>query len=93
LRLSCPLGKGQDPRGKDYYWITGDHPTGRPKEGTDVGALAAGFASVTPLQLDLTDYKAISTLPAWFWPDKIAGIDSNNGHEFHEKILYTTKRS
>jgi len=75
------LDKRQDPRGKDYYWIAGDHPTGVPKEGTDVEALAAGYASVTPLQLDLTDYKAISTLSAWFWPDDIAEILPGYGPE------------
>lgn len=61
------LDKRQDPRGNDYYWIGGDRPTGVPKEGTDIGALAAGYASVTPLQLDLTAYQAISVMASWFW--------------------------
>lgn len=43
-----------DPRGGTYYWIAGDMPTGLPDPGTDIGALSEGFASVTPLQLDLT---------------------------------------
>ncbi|GIK56383.1 MAG: 5'/3'-nucleotidase SurE [Chloroflexi bacterium] len=62
------LDKRQDPRGNDYYWIGGDRPTGVPKEGTDVGALAQGYASVTPLQLDLTAYHALSVLADWEWP-------------------------
>lgn len=61
------LDKRQDPRGNDYYWIGGDRPTGVPKEGTDVGALAKGFASATPLQLDLTAYHAMTTLSDWDW--------------------------
>jgi 5'-nucleotidase len=61
------LDKRQDPRGRDYYWIGGDSPTGIPEDGTDVGALAAGYASITPLQLDLTAYPALSTLSNWQW--------------------------
>ena len=56
-----------DPRGRPYYWIGGDAPTGVSESGTDVGALAAGFISVTPLQLDLTAYRAISDLNTWNW--------------------------
>ncbi|MFO8036095.1 MAG: 5'/3'-nucleotidase SurE [Anaerolineales bacterium] len=44
----------KDPRGTPYYWIGGDPPTGAPDRGTDIGALAAGYASLTPLALDLT---------------------------------------
>jgi len=43
-----------DPRGKPYFWIGGDLPTGVEEPGTDYGALAAGFVSITPIQLDLT---------------------------------------
>lgn len=43
-----------DPRGKPYYWIGGEAPTGVEEPGTDYGALAAGFVSITPIQLDLT---------------------------------------
>ena len=61
------LEKRQDPRGRDYYWIGGDTPTGIAEEGTDVGALANNYASVTPLQLDLTAYPALSNLINWQW--------------------------
>lgn len=54
-----------DPRNRPYYWIGGDVPTGVPEEGTDVGALSGGYVSITPLQLDLTDYKAIDVLKNW----------------------------
>jgi 5'-nucleotidase len=45
-----------DPRGKPYYWIGGDAPTGVEEPGTDYGALSAGFVSITPIQLDLTSH-------------------------------------
>lgn len=43
------LDERMDPRGQPYYWIGGDAPTGVPEPGTDIGALADGFISVTPL--------------------------------------------
>lgn len=61
------LDQRTDPRGRPYYWIGGDSPTGTPEEGTDVGALAAGYISITPITLDLTMYSAIPTLGDWGW--------------------------
>ena len=59
------LDKRLDPRGRPYYWIGGEEPTGVNEEGTDVGALARGYVSITPLQLDLTNYKAMEALKGW----------------------------
>lgn len=64
------LDERVDPRNKAYYWIGGDAPTGVPERGTDVGALAEGFVSVTPLQLDLTAYRALTDLNTWDWHDE-----------------------
>jgi len=61
------LDKRIDPRGHPYYWIGGDAPTGVNEDGTDVGALASGFVSITPLQLDLTNYRAMDVLKKWEW--------------------------
>jgi 5'-nucleotidase len=54
-----------DPRGRPYYWIGGEAPTGVVEEGTDFGALKEGYVSITPLQLDLTNYKAMDVLKKW----------------------------
>ena len=59
------LDKRTDPRGRPYYWIGGEAPTGINEEGTDVGALLAGYVSITPLHLDLTSYKAMDVLKTW----------------------------
>src|SRR5450759_164355 len=48
------LDARKDPRGKPYYWIGGEFPIGILEEGTDYGAIMAGYVSITPLQLDLT---------------------------------------
>jgi len=79
------LDRRTDPRGRDSYWIGGDRPTGLPKEGTDVGALADGYASVTPLKLDLTDYEALQALASWQWPQAAPALPEfalagANGH-------------
>ena len=55
-----------DPRGKPYYWIAGEEPGGVVEDGTDIGALADGYVSITPLQLDLTDYPRAQQIAMWF---------------------------
>lgn len=47
--------KRVDPRGKDYYWMTGKFVNMDEGDGTDVEALADGYASVVPVKFDLTD--------------------------------------
>ncbi len=62
------LIRREDPRGRPYYWIGGDAPGGVAEEGTDIGALAQNYVSVTPIQLDLTAHQYIETLRQWPWP-------------------------
>lgn len=59
------LIRREDPRGKPYYWIGGDAPTGLREEGTDIGALANGYVSITPIQLDLTAHQWLERLRDW----------------------------
>ncbi len=54
-----------DPRGKLYYWIGGEDPTWEADELSDFNAVSEGYVSVTPLLLELTDYKAIVEMEAW----------------------------
>jgi 5'-nucleotidase len=65
-RLDCRI----DPRGHSYYWIGGDTPTGVVEDGTDYGAIKAGFISVTPLQLDLTAYQCLKDFSYLKWESK-----------------------
>ncbi len=57
----------KDPRGRPYYWIGGEAPTGVPEDGTDFGALAEGYVSITPLHLDLTAHQVLAELQGWEW--------------------------
>lgn len=61
------LDRRLDPRGRPYYWIGGEAPTGVPDEGTDFGALERGFVSITPLDLDFTDYSVMESLRSVKW--------------------------
>jgi 5'-nucleotidase len=59
------LVRRQDPRGRPYYWIGGDVPSGVADPGTDFGALASGYVSLTPLQLDLTAHDRLAEVESW----------------------------
>ncbi|MCJ7583681.1 MAG: 5'/3'-nucleotidase SurE [Anaerolineales bacterium] len=61
------LDARKDPRGRPYYWIGGDFPTGVDEPGTDFGAIRAGYVSITPLQLDLTAREAMEEMKKWEW--------------------------
>ena len=78
------LDERTDPRGRPYYWIGGDAPTGVPERGTDVGALAEGFVSVSPLQLDLTAYRTLTDLNTWQWE---AGSDGYSAPQMPQMIF------
>jgi len=60
-----PIVKGFDPRGKPYYWIGGQVSTWSGGENTDFEAVENGYISVSPLHLDLTNYRAIDKLRNW----------------------------
>ncbi len=68
------LVKREDPRGRPYYWIGGEAPTGVPETGTDFGDLQAGYVSITPIQLDLTAHDLLVRLRGLDWStDEILG--------------------
>ncbi len=52
----------QDPRGRDYYWMTGKFVNRDMGEDTDINALKNGFASVVPVRFDLTDERLLGWL-------------------------------
>ncbi len=50
-----------DPEGVPYYWIAGT-PTGQREADTDYTAVVDGYATITPLHLDLTDREFLAAL-------------------------------
>lgn len=57
--------KSADPRGRVIYWVGPPGTEQDAGEGTDFYAVTNGYVSVTPLQIDLTDYESINALNAW----------------------------
>jgi 5'-nucleotidase len=55
----------KDPRGRRYFWIGVGPPAWEAGEDTDHAAVHAGYVSVTPLMLDLTDYPGLRGLKDW----------------------------
>lgn len=54
-----------DPRGRKYYWIGGGKLGFEDQPGTDFYAVQARKVSLTPLHLDLTNYRAMEKLLNW----------------------------
>lgn len=57
--------RAEDPRGRTIFWIG---PPGSQQDagpGTDFDAIERGYVSVTPLQVDLTKYKALDQISGW----------------------------
>jgi 5'-nucleotidase len=54
-----------DPRGRPYYWIGAGPPEWDEDEDSDISAIRAGFATVTPVHLDLTNYSVLRRMAEW----------------------------
>ncbi|AYL97784.1 5'/3'-nucleotidase SurE [Mucilaginibacter celer] len=54
-----------DPHKRPYYWLTGVFQLNDGGEDTDVWALEHGYASVVPVQFDMTAHHAIPYLNNW----------------------------
>ena len=53
----------RDPRNKKYYWLTGSFVNYESEDPTtDEYALAEGYVTVVPVQVDMTDYKRLEQL-------------------------------
>lgn len=63
--IAEPTIKSLDPRGRKIYWIGQPGPEQDAGPGTDFYAVNSGYVSITPLQLDLTQYKVLDELSSW----------------------------
>jgi len=60
-----PVVKASNPHGQPIYWVG---PAGKAQDagaGTDFHAVAQGKVSITPLQIDLTQYGQMDAVRAW----------------------------
>lgn len=60
-----PTVKSLTPRNETVYWVGAVGAAQDAGEGTDFHAVANGYVSVTPLQIDLTHQGQISTVRGW----------------------------
>jgi 5'-nucleotidase len=66
-----PVIRGTNPRGETVYWVGAAGDAADAGEGTDFHAVANDFVSITPLQIDLTQYTQLETVRAW-----LAGVSA-----------------
>jgi 5'-nucleotidase len=59
------LTRAQDPAGREYFWIGGGESKWWGGPESDFRAVHSGFVSVTPLHLDLTNYKLLEKIGSW----------------------------
>jgi len=59
------LTRREDPSGREYFWIGGGVSRWSGRDDSDFRAVQAGYVSVTPLHLDLTNYRLISEVRSW----------------------------
>jgi 5'-nucleotidase len=64
-RYADSITKALDPKGREYFWIGGDISTWTGGEDADYKAVEDGYISVTPLHLDLTNYKILEEIRRW----------------------------
>ena len=60
--LGDNLTEGTDPRGRKYYWTGPSQMRGGAEPGTDLGALADGLVSISPIHLNLTNVPVAAAL-------------------------------
>jgi 5'-nucleotidase len=59
------LTRASDPNGREYFWIGGGESKWWGGPESDFRAIHEGFISVTPLHLDLTNYKLLEAIGGW----------------------------
>lgn len=57
--------KRSDPKGRSYFWASGNPPPASSHQSTDVSALKAGLVTVTPLAFDMTKHDSIDEMATW----------------------------
>lgn len=62
---SDSLIRREDPAGREYFWIGGGVSSWSGSEESDFRAIEAGYISITPLHLDLTNHRLIQELRSW----------------------------
>lgn len=59
------IARMKDPWGRDIFWIGGGHVTWSGGADSDFQAVRDGYISVTPLHVDMTNYRLLDNVRSW----------------------------
>ncbi|HEX6558910.1 MAG TPA: 5'/3'-nucleotidase SurE [Longimicrobiales bacterium] len=59
------LTRAKDPNGREYFWIGGGESKWWGGPEVDFRAIHSGYIAITPLHLDLTNYKLLERIGSW----------------------------
>jgi len=57
--VSVTLSERVDPKGRPYFWIGGDRDNTADRPDVDIDLLEKGYITITPICMDMTDYKTM----------------------------------
>lgn len=62
IAIEDKFDKRKDPADRTYYWLTGDFSDINGEEGSDANAIHDGYVSITPIHIDMTDWKYLEEM-------------------------------
>jgi 5'-nucleotidase len=63
-KISKQLDERLDKKGRPYFWVHWGEDVEQQAQGSDLQAINDGYISVSPINVDLTDYEALTALQA-----------------------------
>lgn len=70
-----PVVKGLNPHGQTVYWVGAAGKAQDAGAGTDFHVISQRQVSITPLQIDLTQYSQLDAVRSWLGPAEMSGMD------------------
>ncbi len=64
--VNIKLSERSDPKGRPYFWLGGERDNTPEKTGVDIDYLHNNYITITPINMDLTDYKSMERIRAEF---------------------------
>lgn len=65
-KVNIALSERTDPKGRPYFWLGGERDNTPEKPGVDIDYLHANYITITPIGMDLTDYKSMQKISELF---------------------------
>lgn len=64
--MNINLSERTDPKGRPYFWLGGERDNTPEKPDVDIDYLQNGYITITPICMDLTDYKSLEKIRSIF---------------------------